>query len=391
MKVRFVGGNRLQLLTGGDEFFPALKAAIAAARCEVLLETYIFADDATGADLAATLADAARRGVLVRVLADGFGSSHLPARLLPELRAAGVQAMLYRPDISPWALRKGRLRRLHRKLAVIDGRVAFIGGINIVDDAPAADLAPRHDYAVRVEGPLLAQIHPAVRRMWEVVSWANFRRRYRQRPAGEERCPTVAGRCGNATAALVLRDNLLRRRDIEESYLLAIAAARRRIVIANAYFLPGRRFRRALCEAAARGVEVTLLLQGRVEYRLQHWATQALYGQLLAAGMKIHEYDRSFLHAKVAVVDDRWATVGSSNIDPLSLLVAKEANLVSVDLRFARALRDRLDEAIAGGARPIDHADWQRYSLLQRAIRWASYQLIRLAVGITGYARGEAE
>lgn len=378
MRAHFVRGNRLTLLPGGEDFFPALRQAIDAAEHEIHLETYIFAEDETGSLIAEALRRAASRGVRVRLLIDGFGSRNFAERRLTELRDAGIQAMVYRPDISPLALRKRRLRRLHRKIAVIDRRVAFVGGINIADDPP------RHDYAVRIEGPLLLAVDRAASRMWEIITWANFRRRYRL-SRDSQRCPLVAEPIGAATAALVLRDNVRRRRDIEDCYLEAIAAARDEILIANAYFLPGRRFRRALIDAAARGVSVTLLLQGRPEYWLQHWATQALYGFFLARGIRIFEYRKSFLHAKVAIVDEAWATVGSSNIDPISLLMAKEANLVSVDRHFADALRARLNAAITSDSIEVRQSNWSLFSPLQRLLHWASYQLIRMAVGITGY------
>ena len=386
MKAHFVRGNRLTLLTGGDAFFSALRAAIAAAQHEIHLETYIFADDETGRAVATDLVAAAARGVLVRLLVDGFGSKPFAHAHMARLREAGVQMMVYRPDISPYALRRRRLRRLHRKLAMVDRCTAFIGGINIVDDLPLGMAAPRLDYAVQIEGPLLAPIRRAARRMWDIVSWSSFRQRYRL-ATDEARCTTQDEPVGRATAALVLRDNVRRRHDIEDAYLEAIAAARHDILIANAYFLPGRRFRRALLDASARGVTVRLLLQGHAEYRLQHLATQALYGHLLAGGVRIFEYWHSYLHAKVAVVDEAWATVGSSNIDPFSLLMAKEANLVSVDRDFATALRSHLEAAITDGAREVVRTQWTRFSPLQRALRWMSYQLIRLAVGITGYLR----
>lgn len=386
MKAHFVRGNRLTLLAGGAAFFRELRAAIADAQHEVHLETYIYADDETGQAVTAELVAAAARGVLVRLLVDGFGSKPFAQAHMARLRDAGVQMMVYRPDISPYALRRRRLRRLHRKLAMIDRCTAFIGGINIVDEVPLGMAAPRLDFAVKIEGPLLAPIHHSAHRMWEIVSWANFRRRYRL-AANEVGCSTPSEPIGNATAALVLRDNVRRRHDIEDAYLEAIEAARHDILIANAYFLPGRRFRRALLDASARGVTVRLLLQGHAEYRLQHLATQALYGHLLAGGVRIYEYWHSYLHAKVAVIDESWATVGSSNIDPFSLLMAKEANLFSVDRDFATALRGHLDAAIANDAREIVRTHWQRFSPLQRALRWTSYQLIRLAVGVTGYLR----
>jgi cardiolipin synthase len=182
-----------------------------------------------------------------------------------------------------------------------------------------------------------------------------------------------------------VRDNIRHRRDIEEAYLEAIAGARKNILIANAYFLPGRRFRRALSDAAERGVQVNILLQGRVEYRVLHYATQALYGKLLDAGIRIFEYRQSFLHAKVAVIDSQWATVGSSNIDPFSLLLAKEANVVVLDHKFATELRQSLGKAMLEGAQELPPQRWHQLPWHARLLRWASYNLVRIAIGISGY------
>jgi cardiolipin synthase A/B len=374
-------GNRLTLLETGQAYFPALQAAILGAIRDIFLETYIFQDDPVGRDIAAALRAAAMAGVQVRVLVDGFGSAGFVATLMPELQAAGVEVLVYRREIKPFALRRHRLRRLHRKLAVVDGRIAFVGGINLIDDFdPLAPDHPRHDYAVQVEGPLLAPILDSVERLWRQVRWASLRRR--PRPLGELVAETTPA--GTSRAAFVIRDNLRHRRDIEDAYLEAIDHAHQDILIANAYFLPGRRFRQALTEAAERGVRVTLLLQGRNEYWLQH-STRALYSHLLASGARLFEYQRSFLHAKVAVVDEAWATVGSSNIDPFSLLLAREANVVVSDAAFAKELRNRLELAMHEGATELCAADWRRRPLLTRAASWLAYNLVRIAIGIAGY------
>jgi cardiolipin synthase len=185
----------------------------------------------------------------------------------------------------------------------------------------------------------------------------------------------------------VVRDNLRHRNDIESAYLDAVARAGREVLIANAYFFPGMSFRRALAEAAARGVRVVLLLQGRVEYVLLHYATRALYRYFLDAGVEIYEYHRSFLHAKVAVVDDRWSTVGSSNIDPMSLLLAREANVIIDDADFARELTASLNDAMALGAVRVDAASWQRQSLPARMMTWICYELVRFMTGWSSYGR----
>lgn len=382
MKAEYLDGNAITLLETGSDYFPALIAAIDDSLSEFHLETYIFEDDAIGRAVADALCRAARRGVTVRVLVDGFGSPNFAATFRPALEAAGVRVLVYRPEIARFRLRRHRLRRLHRKLAVADGRIAFVGGINIVADVDAAHPAPpRFDYAVRLEGPLLAPIRASVRQLWTLVAWASFRRRLR---FGPPRPPHTETR-GTMRAAFVIRDNLRHRRDIEEAYLEAIERAGEEIVLANAYFLPGLRFRRTLLEAARRGVRVTVLLQGRVEYVLQHYATQALYGALLAAGVRIFEYHRSFLHAKVAVIDRRWATVGSSNIDPFSLLLAREANVVIDDRGFSTVLQASLDAAMRDGSRELRAEDWQRKPWLHRLASWMAYGLVRLMIGMAGY------
>ena len=379
---RFLPGNRLTLLNSGAEFFPALLTAIDEARHEVHLESYIFEDDRTGRDVAGALMAAARRGVDVRVLVDGFGAPAFSTTLMPALTDAGVMALVYRPEYARFKLRRHRLRRLHRKLAVIDGEIAFVGGINIIDDLNTADQSPgRYDYAVRVEGPVLLPIRQTMRRLWEVLVWVNFKRRYRLAPV--EKSTTAP--CGEQQAAFLVRDNIRHRRDIEQAYLAAIAGARDSILIANAYFLPGRRFRRALNKAAQRGVQVSILLQGRIEYRLLHYATQALYDKLLKSGIRIFEYQNSFLHAKVAVIDEQWATVGSSNIDPFSLLLSREANLVVLDGKFAEELRRSLGQAMQAGASELSPQHWQRLPWYSRLLRSASYNLLRIAIGFTGY------
>jgi len=382
VKVDFLPGNRIDLLEAGAAYFPALAEAIGSATREVYLETYIFEDDTTGRAIADALARAAGRGVTVRVMVDGFGARDFPQKLLPGLLAQGVEVLVYRRELSAFKLRRHRLRRLHRKVVVIDGRVAFVGGINIIDDMHTpGHIPPRYDYTVRIEGPLLAPIRASSQRIWELVTWANFKRRFRIRAS----VPVSIEHRGNVKAAFVVRDNLRHRRDIEDAYLAAIAEARDEVLLANAYFLPGRRFRRALYEAAARGVRVTLLLQGRVEYVLLHYATQALYGSLLAQGIRIAEYHRSFLHAKVAVVDDTWATVGSSNIDPFSLLLAREANVVVRDRAFATRLRSSLEQAMSQGAANLSMDDWKRKPWLHRVTSWLAYGLVRLMIGLAGY------
>ena len=390
----YVGGNRLALLKNGEQYFPALVAAIDAARAEVFLETYIFADDRAGELLANALARSATRGVETHLLLDGFGAHDFASRFRETLSKANVDVLVFGPDVSPWPpwRQRTRLRRMHRKLASIDGAVAFVGGINIVDDYDTpGQTPPRYDYAVRIEGPLAARVREEASNFWARVSRGTFGRRWRwpgfATMTGRAQRHALAGRPdpGGQRAALVVRDNLRHRRDIEETYLELIDAARDEVVIASAYFFPGRRFRSALTHAARRGVNITVLLQGKVEYRLLRYAARALYGPLLLAGVRIQEYHRSFLHAKVAVFDSRIASVGSSNIDPFSLLLAREANVFVDDAQFAGELRASLHEAIENGSRAVPRRDWRRLPLLVRARIWISYRIARLLIAFYGY------
>ena len=377
-----VSGNRLLLLQNGAEFFPALVAAIDAARSEAHLETYIFNADPSAETVRDALMRAARRGVAVRLLIDGVGSRELPPDWLAALKTAGVSVLIYRPIVSGWLSNPHNLRRLHRKLAVIDARIAWVGGMNLMDDfEPVRFDAPRLDFSVEVQGPLLAPIHQSVRRLWRLVALTQLQAGERKAVIGPS-WPTD----GHVRAAFVVRDNFAHRRDIERAYLAALALARDEILIASAYFLPGRRFRKLLKRAAARGVRVHLLVQGHTDHPFIQLASRALYRDLLAASISIHEYQASELHAKVAVVDGHWATVGSSNIDPFSLLLAREANIVVDDAAFASDLRQRLQQAIDQSA-TLDPAEWQRRPWPRRMLSWLAYGGVRLMVGLAGGGR----
>jgi cardiolipin synthase len=318
----------------------------------------------------------------------------------------GVQLEVFRP-LDRWYawLQPGQLRRLHHKLCVCDGEVAFVGGINLIDDRHDMNHGwfdePRLDFAVETRGPLAASVHATARAMWARAHlWRGWREEVRAiarsaRPGrqamrvlrGLRAVTPPAGDAGQGPmrAAFVVRDNVRQRRAIERSYVEAIRHARLRVDIAVPYFYPGRSFRLALRRAARRGVRVRLLLQGKVDYRIAALAARVLYDQLRVDGVLIYEYTPAFLHAKVAVVDDDWATVGSSNIDPLSLLLNLEANVVVRDADFAQALAARFDDAFADSLAVTDtplRSGWRGW--LQRAlVAWAAALYLRLA-GITG-------
>lgn len=410
---QLTSGHHVQLLQSTAEFFPAMIHAMDAAQHDIRLETYIFDFTATGADVGAALARAALRGVQVRLVVDGAGTSILPADWRERFDAAGVQWRIFNPMGRLGMLVPSHWRRLHRKLCVVDGgtphAVGFCGGMNILDDYydpnHGALKAPRFDFSVRVTGPLVDNIIHAMDSLWQrlqamrslrqheigaaVTSWVSTRATVFGRNDSVETVTTAAVDSPvRSRASLLLRDNVRHRKSIEKAYLKAIGDAHHEIIIANAYFVPGGKLRNALMAAARRGVKVKLLLQGRYEYFMQYHAARPVYSALLAAGVEIHEYASSFLHAKVAVVDaaepQAWATVGSSNLDPLSLLLAREANVVVQGSAFAQTLRATLVQAMACDGKQIDPADYANRPWAQRARDRVAYALMRLALWSTG-------
>ncbi len=396
----FVGGNEVELLRGGDELFPRMQAAIAGAHAEVWLATYIFHDDPASLALVDALLAADRRGVRVRVVVDGFGSNSSIRALRQRLAGSGVAFAVFRPMDRWWRwLQPGQLRRLHQKLCVVDHALAFVGGINVIDDRldihHGRTEQPRLDFAVSVRGPVVEAVAQSLRAIWSrawlgrdfddaLIDYIPWRRRLRlwlgQLWRGPQRLSMHMPAVQPVCAAFVMRDNLRRRRTIEHAYVDAIRGARERIDLTCPYFYPGQRIRRALRQAADRGVRVRLLLQGKLDYRLAGWAAEALYAELLGHGVEIYEYTPAFLHAKVAVVDGHWATVGSSNIDPLSLLVNLEANVVVHDEGFAARLASEIDMALAVSTRVGERGGTGLRAMLHRAaVAWVAYVLLRVA------------
>jgi len=397
-------GHQIQLIEGGQAYFDALVAALDQARSQVHIETYIFDFHGGATRVAEALERAALRGLRVWVVVDGVGTPALPAPWRARFERAGVDWRVYSPLGALGLLIPSRWRRLHRKLCVIDGHLAFCGGINILDDwydpRHGTLVLPRLDFAVCARGALVQQMQETMAQLWWRIqgvrhvrqqqfpeAFSSFRAAGLHLPWTHEDPRGPEGRLV-AKAGLLLRDNVLNRTRIERAYLKAIGAARHDIVIANAYFLPGRRLRQALIHAAQRGVRVRLLLQGRYEYFMQYHAVRTVYGVLLDAGVQIHEYTASFLHAKVAVVDPDnerpWATVGSSNLDPLSLLLAREANVVVADPVFAKQLCECLNRAIEQHSTPVVAADYTRRPWHQRLRDRVAFALVRLALFLTG-------
>ena len=381
----------IRLLTGAVDLFPALIEAMDAAQHEVRLETYIFDTAGAGADVAHAMVRAALRGVTVCLVVDGVGTRELPQMWRARFDQAGVQFRVYAPLSAGGLWLPSRWRRLHRKLCVVDQSLAFCGGINILDDFLDPHVngllpKPRLDYAVSVRGPLVSAVHDTMTQLWSRLEAVRELRSNdvmaaldALRSADQSMHLSARG-----SVQLVLRDNVLHRTAIERAYRKAIGVAHKDVVLACAYFFPGLRLRRALVMAAQRGVRVRLLLQGHYEYFLPYRASRQLYGQLLAAGVEVYEYHASFLHAKVAVVDGVWATVGSSNLDPLSLLLAREANVVLRDAALAHALQVSVVQAMGTGAVRVDPQAYVQRGRWQRTVDMLASMVLRFGVFLTG-------
>jgi cardiolipin synthase len=382
---QYLADNEVRLLYCGVEFFPALIAAIDAARFDIHYETYIYGDDETGDEVQAALLRAAARGVSVYLMVDWFGTGNAKVKKMQlELGQGGVHMRVF----NPW-FRRG-ITRTHRKICVVDREVGFVGGINTNDDwvcdyRPGERLpAPRWDFAVQVRGPLVDRIHQEVQAQWTRLGQMNLIRRIGLYREMRRRSKVVTD--NPVVAAFVVRDNLRNRRTIQRAYLHALGRARHSVLLANPYFAPGRKLREALARAAARGVDVTLLI-GTGEFKLQDAVAQSFYPKLIASGVRVVEYRKTQLHAKVAVIDDLWATVGSSNCDGLSLFLNQEANVVVRDPVFAATLRRHIEYGIVDGVEvrleEFDHAGWWR-----RIRNGAAYLFYRFVMRIfdIGYA-----
>ncbi|MGE4240093.1 cardiolipin synthase ClsB [Ramlibacter sp.] len=383
---RWSEGNDFRLLENGEEFYPRVFECISNARREVVLETFILFEDKVGHRLHEALIAAARRGAQVDVTIDGWGSPDLSDAFLSSLAEAGVRVHVFDPGPRPFGWRPKVLRRMHRKIVVVDGEVAFVGGINYSADH-LGDFGPeaKQDYSVEIRGPLVAEIH---RFCHAALAEGQPRERYRLgwRWRREVRqSPEALPAAGSASAMFAIRDNRRHVNDIERHYRVAIRAARKRIVIANAYFFPGYRLIRELKRASKRGVEVSLILQGQPDMPIVQTAAGMLYHYLLRGGVRVYEYCERPFHGKVAVMDDEWATVGSSNLDPLSLALNLEANVVIRDKAFNRTLSQRLETLMRNSCKCIRAEDleapkgwaWVRsflaYHFTRRYPAWASW------------------
>lgn len=374
-------GNRIELLENGEAYFPAVFEAMRQAQREILLETFILFEDKVGHELQGILIKAARRGVKVIVSLDGFGCGELSPTFLGELAEAGVTVQMFDPASKRLGIRTNWFRRLHRKIVVVDAAVAFIGGINFSADH-LGDFGPeaKQDYAVQVTGPAVADLHHfALAQSGRQVRTRRGWRRRQQRPS------LWSTATGEGLVRLIYRDNVQHRDDIEEAYVHALSKAQKRVVIANAYFFPGYRLLREIRNAARRGVHVQLIMQGQPDVLLAKLAARMLYDYLLKDDVVIHEYCQRPLHGKVALVDDEWSTVGSSNLDPLSLSLNLEANVLIRDRAFNQQLYESLENLARNHCQTMPENRKPRLWLWRLTVGFLVFHVMRHFPALTGW------
>ncbi len=356
----------MRLLVDGGEAYPAMLEAIAAARDTINLETYIFASDETGWRFARGLARSAQRGVEVNVLLDGYGSVGCATSLLEYLAEAGVRVTWYKP-LAPWRSGWGWWRRDHKKILVVDGGVGFVGGLNIADDY--ADLANGgrgwRDTHARIAGPVVAGLQESFGRTW--------RRSKGPRLDPSRHLPALA-QVGVSDAAILTNRIHKERRQIRKAYLYALKRAQRTIYLTSAYFVPSYRIRSRLRKACARGVDVRILLAGASDIALVTRAARHLYTKLLKCGVRIYEWGGPMIHAKTAVVDGAWSTVGSCNLDFMSMRYNLESNIVVLGDSLADPLT-KLFHRDLERANEIHLAEWRQRSGWQQFLDSLAYRL----------------
>lgn len=380
MNMEWRDGNRLRLLENGEEYFPRVFEAIRRAREFVMLETFILFEDEVGKELHAVLLEAANRGVKVEMMLDGYGSNNLSDEFVTTLTSAGVRFVYYDPRPLVLGMRTNIFRRLHRKIVVCDGEIAFVGGINYsAEHNSSYGAEAKQDYAVEVKGPIVDDITLYVK---EALNSEQVTRRWW---GGRSHRPTKNATPGEAQILFVWRDNDEHRDDIEQHYIDMLRSAKKEVIIANAYFFPGYKLLREMRSAAQRGVSVKLIVQGEPDMPIVKVGAELLYNYLVGGGVEIYEYIRRPLHAKIAIQDDYWATVGSSNLDPLSLSLNLEANLIVHDRTFNEIVRSKLNRLLQEDCKRVEESQLPRQNWWQLGKSVVVFHFLRHFPAIAGW------
>ena len=357
-----VGGNKVELLLNGEQIFPSLLEAIRGARTSITYAQYFFEEGPVCDDVIDALAERCRAGVPVHVLLDGVGTLTMPSRYTNTLREAGCEVRTFRA-VRPWALRRANNRN-HRRILVVDGRIGFTGGSGVsrkwMGDGRTAD--HWRDTDIRVEGPAVEWMQAAFIENWREAAG--------QALGGDVYFPRPQPPRGSVPVQVVRSSPEGGSSAMYGTLLIALNAARRSVRITNPYFLLDDAMMQAMLERVRRGVTVQVLVPGTIDHAIVRQASRATWGPLLQAGVKIYEYHPALLHAKTMVIDGRWATVGSTNLDPRSFALSQELNVVVYDRQIAGALEDAF-AADLEHATQIDYEAWRR-----RGVRARLFELL---------------
>jgi cardiolipin synthase len=361
-------GNRVTTLLNGDQAFPAMLEAIRAAKRSINFEGYIFWSGAIAQNFANAFSERARAGVPTRLVLDWLGSKKMDDKQQEQMRQAGVEIVQYHP--LRWYELDRLNKRTHRKILVVDGKVGFEGGIGIADpySGHAQDKDHWRDAQFRVEGPVVAQMQSDFLDNWMKTRGVLL--------DGPEYFPSLDS-VGSQAAQAIRSSPGEGFESLRLMFLLAIASATDRILIANAYFLPNSLTVSMLVEAQRRGVKVEIIVPGPIlDAQLVRRASRAKWGPLLEAGVKIYEYQPTLYHTKVMVVDDCWVSVGSANLDNRSFRLNDEANLNVFDNQFARE-QARVFAEDRTHSRPVTLQEWRHRPITERLEEWVASMMRR--------------
>jgi cardiolipin synthase len=350
-----VGGNRIAVLLNGDQIFPAKLAAIRGARESITYAEYFYADGGPAREIAEALAERCRAGVAAHILLDGFGTLSMPRDYVRLMKDAGCHVATFRP-LGRWISIGRHNKRNHRRVLVIDGRVAITGGSGVSDKWTGNGRVDGHwrDTDVRIEGPAVHNVQSAFLENWREATGELL--------GGEQYFAESRRGVGDARAQVIKSSPAGGSYAMHTMYLLAIASAQRSVYLTNPYFLPDDPMEDALLAAAARGVRVVALTPGKIDHNIVRSASRRGFGRLLKGGIEIHEYQAALLHAKTMVVDGVWATIGSTNFDNRSFAVNDELNVVLYDRSVVERLATAF-EADLGHARRVTYEAWQNRGL----------------------------
>lgn len=354
-----IGGNTLEVLLNGDEIFPAMLKAIRGAQKTITYAQYYYEDGPVAGEIANALAERCRAGVGANILLDAFGTLSMPAEYVTLMQDAGCHVVYFRP-LGPLGIFRAN-KRNHRRILVIDGRIGFTGGSGVSWKWMGNGRVDDHwrDTDVRVEGPVVEYLQGAFAENWLEATGMVL--------GGEAYFPRPLEPVGNVYAQVVRSSPAGGSFAMYTTYLLAMSAARRSILITNPYFVPDDRMAGVLLAAVRRGVRVVVLVPGKIDHNLVRQASRGKFGRMLRAGIEIYEYRAALLHAKTMVIDSVWSTVGSTNLDNRSFALSDELNLVAYSRTVARRMEQVFEQDLAQ-AHKLEYRRWSRRGILDRVL-----------------------